>query len=177
VRTERAYSYTNPAPGETFGRIDYTSHSVSDDASYALGAIESARMDYGLSTVDGDGTVPLLSLGYMCKGAWRDFPELNPANIKPVVREYIDMSSSLFSDARGGPKSAKHVEMLGNHDIIKDVMHLAAGREDVLSNDRDYSRIGEIAWRVSQRIRTHQATKRRRGETWRLSQLPSGFRP
>ncbi|CAJ1370765.1 unnamed protein product [Effrenium voratum] len=142
VRTERAYSYTNPAPGETFGRIDYTSHSVSDDASYALGAIESARMDYGLSTVDGDGTVPLLSLGYMCKGAWRDFPELNPANIKPVVREYIDMSSSLFSDARGGPKSAKHVEMLGNHDIIKDVMHLAAGREDVLSNDRDYSRIG-----------------------------------
>ena len=48
------------------------------DASYAMGAIESARMDYGLSTVDGDGTVPLLSLGYMCKGAWREFQEMNP---------------------------------------------------------------------------------------------------
>ena len=56
-----------------------------------MGAIESARMDYGLSTVDGDGTVPLLSLGYMCKGAWREFQEMNPGVGKtPRVCHTVD---------------------------------------------------------------------------------------
>ena len=72
--------------------------SGSYDASYAMGAIESARMDYGLSTVDGDGTVPLLSLGYMCKGAWREFQEMNPgvgntAFVPYVLMEFVSQTS------------------------------------------------------------------------------------
>ena len=160
LRTERAYSYTEPELGDEMGRIDYKAHSGSDDASYAMGAVESARMDYGLSTVDGDGTVPLLSLGYLCKGAWREASELNPSNVATVVREYIDMSSSMLSDTRGGPKSSKHVEMLGNHDVIRDVMHIASGQDAHLAEDRIFSRIGEISWRVNKRLRKWKASKK-----------------
>ena len=159
LRTERAYSYTDPELGDEMGRIDYKAHSGSDDA-YAMGAVESARMDYGLSTVDGDGTVPLLSLGYLCKGLWREASESNPGKVSTVVREYIDMSSSMLSDTRGGPKSSKHVEMLGNHDVIRDVMHIVAGRDGHLAEDRIFSRIGEISWRVNKRLRKSKASRK-----------------
>lgn len=49
---------------------------------------------------------------------------------------------------------AKHVEMLGNHDVIKDVLHIVAGEDNHLSSeDRIFSRIGEISWRINKRLR------------------------
>ncbi len=51
-------------------------------------------------------------------------------------------------------KQAKHVEMLGNHDVIKDVLHIVAGEDLHLSSeDRIFSRIGEISWRINKRLR------------------------
>jgi hypothetical protein len=36
---------------------------------------------------DGDGTVPLLSLGSLCARHWRE-PRLNPSGIRVVTREF-----------------------------------------------------------------------------------------
>lgn len=49
---------------------------------------------------DGDGTVPLLSLGALCAGGWKT-KRLNPAGFEVVVREYPNNpESGLLSDAR-----------------------------------------------------------------------------
>ena len=46
------------------------------------------------------------------------------------------------------------MEMLGNHDVIKDVLHIVAGEDNHLSSeDRIFSRIGEISWRINKRLR------------------------
>lgn len=37
---------------------------------------------------DGDGTVPLLSLGALCAGGWRT-RRLNPSGARVVLREYL----------------------------------------------------------------------------------------
>lgn len=43
----------------------------------------------GIRYSDGDGTVPLLSLGALCRGGWRG-AELNPGGLQVVTREYMD---------------------------------------------------------------------------------------
>ncbi|TPX39071.1 hypothetical protein SeLEV6574_g07438 [Synchytrium endobioticum] len=47
------------------------------------------NVEHGVRLGAGDGTVPLISLGYPCL-AWRDNPLLNPSNIRVVTREYPD---------------------------------------------------------------------------------------
>jgi hypothetical protein len=42
----------------------------------------------GVQFSDGDGTVPLLSLGALCEG-WRTTKLLNPANVSVTIREYV----------------------------------------------------------------------------------------
>ena len=52
---------------------------------------------------------------------------------------------------------AKHVEMLGNHDIIKGIMHIVAGQDRHISDeDRIFSRTGEISWRINKRLRNRE---------------------
>jgi hypothetical protein len=51
---------------------------------------------------DGDGTVPLLSLGALCAGGWRT-RRLNPAGVGVVIREYPNNPVAVFKDARYGP--------------------------------------------------------------------------
>eukprot|EP01029_Cantina_marsupialis_P029544 TRINITY_DN781821_c0_g1_i1.p1 TRINITY_DN781821_c0_g1~~TRINITY_DN781821_c0_g1_i1.p1 ORF type:complete len:804 (-),score=207.62 TRINITY_DN781821_c0_g1_i1:224-2635(-) len=41
----------------------------------------------GIRYTEGDGTVPLLSLGYMCRDGWQR-KHLNPAGVKVITREY-----------------------------------------------------------------------------------------
>lgn len=49
---------------------------------------------------DGDGTVPLLSLGALCAGGWKT-KRLNPADMEVVVREYPNKpEQGLLKDAR-----------------------------------------------------------------------------
>lgn len=44
-------------------------------------------IDHGVALGEGDGTVNLLSLGYMCNKAWKDIPRYNPGGIKIKVVE------------------------------------------------------------------------------------------
>jgi len=50
---------------------------------------------------DGDGTVPLLSLGALCEGGWRG-RRLNPGGSKVVVREYPHEPVFTMKDPRWG---------------------------------------------------------------------------
>jgi hypothetical protein len=58
---------------------------------------------------DGDGTVPLLSLGALCAGGWRT-QRLNPAGLPVVIREYPNNPVPVLRDARcvGWPASICH---------------------------------------------------------------------
>lgn len=68
----------------------------------------SAKVENGVQDTDGDGTVPLLSLGYMCVEGWKK-KEFNPANIKIITREILHQPVSLVSDVRGGPNTVREV--------------------------------------------------------------------
>ena len=71
---------------------------------------------------DGDGTVPLVSLGFMCERGWPESPAHNPAvpRSRMVVREYQhDRSRNInIRDitwlAQGGTATADHVNILGS---------------------------------------------------------------
>lgn len=152
VKSERAYRYTPDDLSSPLLHIDYNHH-MTTSKSYNHGAFADANMDYGLVTVDGDGTVPLMSLGYMCRDGWSSLRGLNPGRSPIYTREYVDDSVSLFSgDIRGGPRAAKHVEILGNHEVIQDIVHIVAGQDDSVREDRVHSRIDEISRRVTRRL-------------------------
>ncbi len=58
-------------------------------------------IESGVMTTDGDGTVPLLSLGLLCQHpqGWRG-ARLNPAGISIVCREYPHQPSTALLDPR-----------------------------------------------------------------------------
>nr|CAG8460517.1 7371_t:CDS:10 [Entrophospora candida] len=89
-----------------------------------------------------DGTVPLISLGYMCTKGWKN-PLYNPANIKVITREFQHETTSF--DLRGGAKTADHVDIMGNYALTEDVLRVASG--DKLE-DRIFSRILEYSEKV-----------------------------
>ena len=75
IDTERAYYYKRNS-GEGQGGSENNSHSKSQviDPPFVLDtSVEHPEADivHGVKYVDGDGSVPLLSLGYMCADAWR----------------------------------------------------------------------------------------------------------
>jgi phospholipid:diacylglycerol acyltransferase len=51
---------------------------------------------------DGDGTVPLVSLGLLCRKGWKT-KRLNPAGIKVVSREYKHVALPVYKDLRRAP--------------------------------------------------------------------------
>jgi len=109
----------------------------------------------GVSHTDGDGTVPLTSLGYMCSNGWRDFPELNPANVSVWVKELKNNPALALIDPRGGPSTAKHVEIIGNRDFITDLLNIVAGQTEYLEQDHIVSNISEIAPVITARLRQY----------------------
>lgn len=68
------------------------------------------NISYGIKYTDGDGSVPLLSLGYVCADAWkRQDSGLNPSKAKVYTREYRHKSEFIADDPmRGGPASSDH---------------------------------------------------------------------
>ena len=105
----------------------------------------------GVRLTDGDGTVPLLSLGYMCARGWRGDGRLyNPSGSRVVTREYRHVPGSGSVPTRG-ERSADHVDILGNSGVISDILRIVAGRGAELS-DHIESDIVRISENVEQRI-------------------------
>lgn len=59
----------------------------------------------GVQFSDGDGTVPLISLGLMCRKGWRQGSGLNPGGMRVVTREYRHRPVSVLQDSRWGGRS------------------------------------------------------------------------
>jgi phospholipid:diacylglycerol acyltransferase len=122
----------------------------------------------GFVVGNGDGTVPLLSLGYMCQGGWRGRTALNPANARVLTLEFP--AEQLESDAAEseprysqtadvmnlfrGSQSSDHVDIMGNENLIADILHLASGTVDNV-RDRIHSDIEAISAKVDQHLNKH----------------------
>lgn len=68
--------------------------------------------DRGVVTGEGDGTVSLLSAGYMCAKGWK-MKRYNPAGI-PVKIYEMPHQPDMF-DIRGGPNTGDHVGKSQTH--------------------------------------------------------------
>ena len=64
-----------------------------------LASDAATALDSGVQLADGDGTVPLLSLGALCEGGWRT-QRLNPGGARVVVREYPHRPAYSLTDPR-----------------------------------------------------------------------------
>eukprot|EP00980_Cylindrotheca_fusiformis_P011278 scaffold2597_cov116-Cylindrotheca_fusiformis.AAC.6 len=99
---------------------------------------------HGVKYADGDGSVPLSSLGYMCAEGWRsEESELNPANIPVVTREYQhkDGEFSVEDPMGRGPYSGDHVDILGHMNMLTDLVKIVTDRADDVT-DKFISDIG-----------------------------------
>lgn len=128
--TERAYYYREPENPLT-SRLNITI-----DTGYTEGVV-----DHGVILGEGDGTVNLLSTGYMCNRGWR-MKRYNPAGVKVTVVE-MPHEPERFNP-RGGPRTADHVDILGRQTLNELVLRVAAGKGDtitdsVVSNIKEYA--------------------------------------
>ncbi|KPM40176.1 Phospholipid:diacylglycerol acyltransferase [Neonectria ditissima] len=131
--TERAYYYRSPdAP--TASTLNITI-----DTGYVEGAV-----DHGVILGEGDGTVNLISTGYMCNRGWK-MKRYNPAGVKVTVVE-MPHEPDRFNP-RGGPRTADHVDILGRHNLNELLLRVAAGKGDTIM-DYVVSNINEYADKV-----------------------------
>jgi len=87
------------------------------------------RIDHGVILGEGDGTVNLLSLGYMCNKGW-NMHRYNPAGVQVKVYE-MPHEPDRFSP-RGGPNTGDHVDILGRQSLNDMILRVAAGHGDEL---------------------------------------------
>ena len=98
-------------------------------------------IDHGVILGEGDGTVSLLSNGYMCAKGWR-LKRYNPAGVQIKVYE-MPHEPDRFSP-RGGPNTGDHVDILGRSSLNDLILRVAGGKgdqieENYVSNIREYS--------------------------------------
>ncbi|CAO3653233.1 unnamed protein product [Mucor hiemalis] len=108
------------------------------------------RIETGIRFSDGDGTVPLLSLGYMCapSGGWRKHADLyNPGHSPVIIREYENEVSPSKLDVRGGYKASDHIDILGNWEMTLDLLQIVSGKGSNIT-ERIVSPIEEYAKKV-----------------------------
>lgn len=128
--TERAYYYR--APDQPM----LTNLNITIDTGFTEGDV-----DHGVILGEGDGTVNLLSTGYMCNRGWH-MKRYNPSGSKVTVVE-MPHEPDRFSP-RGGPNTADHVDILGRQNLNELVLRVAAGKGNtitdyVVSNIQDYA--------------------------------------
>ncbi|KAG0027919.1 hypothetical protein BGZ81_005162 [Podila clonocystis] len=151
--TERSYTY-NRMSDLTSALIDQRSGEVEDESAQTPNIYidttahdEKLGISYGVHQGDGDGTVPLLSTGYMCVEGWNK-KLYNPSGLKVITREFTHKSSPSPVDIRGGKRTADHVDILGNFQVTKDLLAIAAGRDGDGLREQIYSKIREYSAKV-----------------------------
>lgn len=124
--TERGYYYTFTKEGKL--KIKTT--------------VKGTNVVNGVKLCDGDGTVPIFSLGYMGFRGWKNSSR-NPAGIKTFIREYRH-EATYMKGIRGGPKTSEHVDILGNYDLTNDILHICCGVDENIE-DQIISNIAELS--------------------------------
>ncbi|KAK4185278.1 putative phospholipid:diacylglycerol acyltransferase [Podospora australis] len=133
--TERGYYYRSPEAG-TLTHLNMTIDT----------ALTHGEVDHGVVMGEGDGTVNLMSTGYMCNKGWK-MKRYNPANVKVTVVE-MPHEPERFNP-RGGPNTADHVDILGRSNLNELILRIAAGKGDdiqefVVSNIREYANKAKV---------------------------------
>ncbi|PVH87849.1 LACT-domain-containing protein [Cadophora sp. DSE1049] len=100
-----------------------------------------SNIDHGVILGEGDGTVSLLSTGYMCNKGW-NIHRYNPAGVQVKVYE-MPHEPDRFSP-RGGPNTGDHVDILGRQSLNDLILRVAAGKgeeigEYVVSKIKEYA--------------------------------------
>lgn len=131
--TERNYFYRTPDMPEM------TNLSITIDT-----ALTGGNVDHGVVMGEGDGTVNLLSTGYMCNRGWH-LKRYNPANSQITVVE-MPHEPDRFNP-RGGPNTADHVDILGRQNLNELILRVAAGMGSTI-NDYVVSNIQQYADKV-----------------------------
>lgn len=86
----------------------------------------------GVVLAEGDGTVPLPSLAYMCRA---------PNGWKKSLRRVVTMefahntSQATLLDFRGGRSSGDHVDILGNHEALEVILRIVSGVEEEIESN------------------------------------------
>ncbi|KAK4741900.1 hypothetical protein SAY87_025488 [Trapa incisa] len=96
----------------------------------------------GVYLVDGDGSLPVVSSGFMCAKAWRGKTRFNPPGSPTYLREH-----------RHRAPASTHVDIMGNVALIEDVLRVAAGASGLeLGGDQIFSDIKRISERIDLRL-------------------------
>jgi len=169
IDTERAYFYKrNTGDGGTENQSE--SRTPLDPPFILDSSVEDPtnKVIHGVRYADGDGSVPLLSLGYMCADGWRrKETKLNPSMSKIVTREYEHKPELVFDDPmRGGPYSGEHVDIMGNLDMMEDFLKVVSDFEEDTLDDRVVSDIFDIADRIARHPNGGLSHRRRRFHFW-----------
>ena len=65
------------------------------------------------AVADGDGSIPIVSLGYMCASGWRRSKRLNPGASPITIREFSHRAMNLWGGGlQDGPASGDHVNIM-----------------------------------------------------------------
>ncbi|TKA59810.1 hypothetical protein B0A55_11059 [Friedmanniomyces simplex] len=127
--TERAYFYRDdPATSSSSGNNTAGGNGdprVMIDTAFST---PNTFVDRGVVMGEGDGTVNLLSTGYMCNKGWK-MKRYNPAG------------------CAGGPNTGDHVDILGRSSLNDLILRIAGGQGDKIEN-KVYSDIMMYADRV-----------------------------
>ncbi|KAF1988784.1 putative Phospholipid:diacylglycerol acyltransferase [Aulographum hederae CBS 113979] len=129
--TERTYYYRHEADPLSYINVTIdTSVTGGED-----------NADHGVVMGEGDGTVNLLSSGYMCARGWK-IKRYNPGGVQIKTFE-MPHEPDRFSP-RGGPNTGDHVDILGRASLNDLILRVAGGRGDlinetVVSNILEYS--------------------------------------
>lgn len=113
---------------------------------------EEEKVAYGVRSGDGDATVPAVSMGYPCVGAWAT-KKLNPSGAKVITREYKDKSVFQVNDPlRGGPEAAIHIDILGNCEMTENIVRIITdfGIENV--EQRVISNMEELSKKINEKM-------------------------
>ena len=147
--TERAYYYREDDPLANGTSVMIGKCVLRDDLWSKLMASSDQTLstadgwvEHGVVMGEGDGTVNLLSSGYMCSRGWK-IKRYNPANI-PVVAYEMPHEPDRFSP-RGGPNTGDHVDILGRSSLNDLILRVAGGKghlitDSIFSDIQSYAR-------------------------------------
>jgi phospholipid:diacylglycerol acyltransferase len=152
IETERAFFYQHK---DNINSNDETGECTQSPnlpfiMDYSVEKNDEQSIKYGVKMVDGDGSVPLVSLGYMCINGWKK-KHLNPSRSKVVTREYPNQQAFSMGDPiRGGAKSSEHVDILGHLDLTEDFIRIVTDHESDRVDDQINSDIIDISKRIDE---------------------------
>jgi phospholipid:diacylglycerol acyltransferase len=142
--TERAYYYRSDDDPLSGLNVTLDTAYTAPSAGEATGGGGNGNVDHGVVMGEGDGTVNLLSSGYMCAKGWK-MKRYNPAGVQVKTFE-MKHEPDRFSP-RGGPNTADHVDILGRSSLNDLILQVAGGRGELI-NETIHSNIRAYADKV-----------------------------